>query len=126
MNMETGTTELAPERDLCGRLIGVIQSRQQLKPLCVSLNTLGIREVEVFDGPAGVTKLEKWKKGVSQYFFGDMEGEMLRRYVHAVRNDHIVFAAVVEAEAFSNAAETARTQGATEMTHFGQFVIANA
>jgi hypothetical protein len=125
MNMETGTTKLAPERDLYGKLIGVIKSRYQLKPLCDSLNALGIREIEVLDGPTGVMKLEKWKEGVSGYFFGDMEGEMLRRYVLAVRNSQIVFAAVVDSGAANDAAESAKINEATEVTHFGQFVITN-
>ena len=123
--METGTTDLVPESELYGKIIGVIQSRQQVKPLCESLDAIGIREVEILDGLTGVTQVQKWKGSASQYFMGDMEDKTLRQYLKAVTNDLIVFAAVVESDNANDAAETAKTSGATEVTHFGHAVITN-
>ncbi len=125
MNTETGTAELTPERDLYGRLIGVVQYRRQLKPMCESLAVLGVREVEVLDGLAGITQLEKWKEGVSQYLFGDTEGKTLQRYLDALKNNLIVFAAVVESSTANEAAEVAKTNDATEVTHFGNAIVTN-
>lgn len=87
--------------------------------------TLGAGDIEVLDGLPGIAQLEKWKEGVSEYFFGDMEGEMLQRYLDAVKNNLIVFAAPVESEIANSAAETAKTNGASEVTHFGNSVITN-
>ena len=123
MNTETGTTKLAPERDLYGKLVGVVQSRQQLKTLCESLAVLGIEDVEAFDDLTGIAQLEKWKESVSQYLFGDTEGKTLQRYLDAVKNENIVFTAVVKSSAANNAAETAKSHDATDVTHFGNAVV---
>ena len=125
MNMQTATIDRAPERDLYGKLIGVIQSRHQVETLCESLQAIGIREIEILDGPTGVTQVEKWKGSVSQYFFGDMEDKMLRSYLNAVTNNLIVFAAVVDSDNANDAAEKAKTNGATGVTHFVHSVITN-
>ena len=84
--------------------MGVVQYRHQLKRLCEALRVPGVREVEVFDGPSGITQLKEWEEGVSRYFVGDTDGEVLKRYLNAVKNDLIVFAAVVEFETASDAA----------------------
>ena len=123
--METGTTDLAPESELYGKIMGVIQSREQVETLCESLQAIGIREIEILDGPTGVTQVAKWKGSVSQYFMGDMEDKILRSYLNAVTNNLIVFTAVVESDNATDAAETAKTNGATEVTHFGQSVVTN-
>ena len=125
MNIETGTIEQNPERVLHGNIFGIIQYRHQLKALCDSLATLGVGHIKVFDGLPGIAQLEKWKEGVSECFFGDMEGEMLQRYLDAVKNNFIVFAAPVESEMANRAAEIAKTNGASEVTHFGNSVITN-
>jgi hypothetical protein len=125
MNNDNGTMKQDPERGLYGKLIGVVRYRSQLKPLCESLSTLGISDVTILDGPSGTQKLEAWKETVSQYFFGDMEGEMLGRYLDAVRNELIVFAAETEPEHADEAAEIATTHGASEVAHFGNSVITN-
>jgi hypothetical protein len=101
---ETRTSEMEPGRGLRGKLMGVVQYRHQLKRLCEALRVPGVREVEVFDGPSGITQLKEWEEGVSRYFVGDTDGEVLKRYLNAVKNDLIVFAAVVEFETASDAA----------------------
>ncbi len=125
MNMETETIEQNPEPALYGRLFGIVEYRHQLKALCESFATLGAGEIEVLDGLSGIAQLEKWKVDVSQYLFGDMEGEMLQRYLDAVKNNFIVFAAPVESEMATSAAELAKTSGASEVTHFGNSMITN-
>ncbi|MEJ7595467.1 MAG: hypothetical protein WKF77_28460 [Planctomycetaceae bacterium] len=125
MNMETETIEQNPERTLYGKLLGIVQNRHQLKALCESFATPGACDIEVLDGLSGIAQLEKWKDDVSQYFFGDMEGEMLQRYLDAVKNNLIVFAAPMESEMANSAAEIAKTHGASEVTHFGNSVITN-
>lgn len=125
MNNDNGTIQQDSARGLYGKIIGVVRNGSQLTALRESLAAEGIREVEILDGLTGTQRLEAWKESVSQYFFGDMEGEMLERYLDAVKNDLIVFAADLEPELANKAAQTASTHGATEVVHFGNSVITN-
>ena len=125
MNNNTETVQQKPERTLYGKVIGVVEYRYQLKALCESLAILGVREVEVLNGPGGTKRLETWKDTVSQYFFGDMEVEMLQRYLDAVANDLIVFAAVVVPELADKTAEIVKMAGASEVVHFGNSAVTN-
>ncbi len=123
MNNDTETIKQKPDRALYGKVVGVVKYRYQLKALCESLSILGVREVEVLNGPSGTKRLETWKETVSQYFFGDMEGEMLQRYLDAVANDLIVFAAVVVPDLAEKTARIANMAGASEVVHFGNSAV---
>ena len=125
MNNHTETIEQKPVHTLYGKVIGVVKYRYQLKSLCDSLAILGVREVEVLNGDSGTKRLETWKETVSQYFFGDMEGEMLQQYLDAVANDLIVFAAVVVPELADKTAEIAKMNGASQVVHFGNSAVTN-
>ena len=125
MNINTETVKQKPERTLYGKVLGVVEYRYQFKALCESLAILGVREVEVLNGPSGTKRLETWKESVPQYFFGDMEREMLERYLDAVANDLIVFAAVVMPELAEKAAQIANILGASEVVHFGNSEVTN-
>ena len=54
-----------------------------------------------------------------------MEGEMLQRYLDAVANDLIVFAAVVVPELAEKTSRIAKMHGASEVVHFGNSVVTN-
>ena len=125
MDNDTETIKQEPDRTLYGKVIGIVKYRNQLKSLCESLAILGVREVEVLNGDSGTERLETWKDTVSKYFFGDMEGEMLQRYLDAVANDFFVFAAVVVPELAEKTAEIAKNHGASEIVHFGNSVVTN-
>ena len=125
MNINTETVQQKPERTLYGNVIGVVKYRYQLNALCESLAILGVREVEVLNGPSGTRRLETWKESASQYSFGDMEGEMLQQYLDAVANDRIVFAAVVVPELADKTAEIVKMAGAFDVVHFGDFAVTN-
>ena len=122
---DTETVKQKPDRALYGKVTGVIKYRYQLKSLCKSLAILGVREVEVLSGSSGIQRLETWKETVSQYFFGDIEGEMLQRYLDAIADDHIVFAAAVVPEFAEKTARIANVQGAFEVKHFGNSAVTN-
>jgi precorrin-6B methylase 2 len=125
MNSDTETVKEKPERVLYGKVAGVLQHPYQLKALVETLAKLGVREVEVLKGASGTIQLEKWKETVSQYFFGDMESDMLQGYCDAVAEGDIVFAAVVVSEQADKTAEIARMQGATDIVHFGNSAVTN-
>ena len=125
MDNDTETVKQEPDRTLYGKVIGIVRTRSELKSLCDSLAILGVREVEVLNGDSGTKRLETWKETVSQYFFGDMEGEMLQRYLAAVANDLFVFAAAVAPELADKSAEIAKMQGASDIVHFGNSAVTN-
>ncbi|MEJ7590034.1 MAG: hypothetical protein WKF77_00645 [Planctomycetaceae bacterium] len=125
MNNDTETVKQMPDRTLYGKVIGVVKFQYQLTSLCDSLAILGVREVEVLNGDSGTKRLETWKETVSQYFFGDMEGEMLQQYLDAVANDLFVFAAAVVPELADKAAEIAKMNGASQVVHFGNSTVTN-
>lgn len=108
-----------------GRLIGIVEDRSQFRAVSEGLRQLGIRDIEELDGSAGVETLEHDRKAVSHFFFGDMERDIVRHYLTAIQAGHTVFAAVVEPKSVERAAETAKALGATEIIHFGEWVITN-
>ena len=89
------------------------------------MSKLGVREVEVLDRAVGIKVLDSEQDAVANCFLGDMEAEMVHRYLEAVKNGLIVFAAVVEPETADQAAETAKARGASEVVYFGNWVITN-
>ncbi len=110
---------------LYGKVIGVIERRDQVQPLCDELSTLGVREVEVLEGETGIKRMESSLDAVSQFFFGDMESKMVQRYLDAVKQGMIVFVALVVPETADQAAETAKGRGALNVVYFGNSVVTN-
>lgn len=125
METETEASESKTGITLYGKVIGVMERRDQIQPLCDELSTLGVREVEVLEGETGIKRMEKSLDAVSQFFFGDMESKMVQRYLDAVKQGMIVFVALVVPETADQAAETAKGRGALNVAHFGNSVVTN-
>ena len=125
METETEASESKTGSTLYGKVIGVMERRDQVQPLCDELSTLGVREVEVLEGETGIKRMEKSLDAVSQFFFGDMESKMVQRYLDAVKQGMIVFVALVVPETADQAAETAKGRGALNVVHFGNSVVTN-
>ena len=125
--METETEAAASEAGstLYGKVIGIVEHRVQLQAVTDALKTQGLLEIEVMAGPAGIQRLDTWRAAVSEYFFGDMEVEMVQRYLDAVQNGWLVFAAMVVPEEADQAGKAAKELGATDVVHFGNSVIRN-
>ena len=125
MKLLDANGEPQTEPELYGRVVGVLKHRTQLQSLSESLAALGVNEVDIFDGPTGIQRLGELHKNALQYFFGDMEAVLLQSYLDAAGDDQIVFAAVVDPESANQAASLAKSQGATQVAHFGNSVITN-
>ncbi len=108
-----------------GKVIGIVSTREQLRAVSDVLVQLGVPEVEVLNGALGVETLEEDKEAVSNYFFGDMEAVMVQRYLTAVKSGQIVFASKIESESVEQAAASIKGVGATDIVHFGDWVITN-
>ena len=116
---------IEPEKTPFGKVIGIVENRDQLRAVAEALSKLGVPEVEVLDGATGIKLLDGEQDAFANCFMGDMEAEMVHRYLDAVKHGRIVFAAAVEPETADQAAETAKARGATEVVHFGNWVITN-
>jgi precorrin-6B methylase 2 len=123
MQTDYETTNTAPPTTPYGKIIGVVKYRYQLKALCESLAAIGVREVEILDGSAGLHKLLAWEETFSHYILGQRETDLLTRYIDAVKSDLIVFTAAVEVGEENAAADTAKAHGATRVSHFGNSVV---
>ena len=125
MDTEKESVGVTLQKTLSGRLIGVVESPERFRAVSEGLKQLGVRDIDLLDGGSGVETLEDDKKAVSHFFFGDMEEVMVKRYLAAVKNGHSVFAAVVEPKSVEQAAGMVKALGATEIIHFGEWVITN-
>jgi precorrin-6B methylase 2 len=125
METEVGTVVVEPEKSPYGKVIGVVTNHDQLHEVTQALATLGVQEIEVLEGAAGINVLNEEQGDPSQYFLGDMEVDVIQRYLEAVKGGQIVFAAVVDAESANHAAATASECGASDVVHFGNWVITN-
>lgn len=123
MSTEYETTTVAPPTTPYDKIFGVVKYRFQLKALCDALALIDVREVEIFDGNAGMQRLLAWEETFSNYLLGQRETDLLTHYLEAVRSDFIVFTAVVETGQENTAAENAKAHGATRLTHFGNSVV---
>ena len=123
MSTITGSTASNAARTIYGKLIGVTPNRDVLQAICDGLTTIGVREVEVLDGPTGVQQLDKWRDAAARCFFGDMEEDLVVRYLAAINQRLIIFAAVVLPETADQAAEMAKAKGAGDVVYFGNSVV---
>ena len=125
MKTDDGSAGQESEKTPFGKVMGVVENRDQLQAVSDALSQLGVQEIEVLDGAAGINLLGGEQVAVSQCFLGDMEAETVKHYLDAVKHGLIVFAAVVEPDTAAQAAETAKALGASEIVHFGSLVITN-
>ena len=125
MNAVDGSVIAPPKMTPFGKVIGIVETREKLRAVSEALTQFGVPEVEVLNGALGVETLEDDKVAVSNYFFGDMEAVMVQRYLPAVKGGQTVFAAIVESEFVQQAAASIKALGATEIVHFGDWVITN-
>jgi precorrin-6B methylase 2 len=110
------------------RVTGFVETRAQLDALAKSLETVGLRQIDVMAGEGGEAYLdhkEHSSVALVSFIFGDAETETLPRYLEAVKQGYFVFAASVERENAAVVAETAKAVGAKDVVHFGRWVNRN-
>ena len=98
MKTESQATRSVSDDTPYGKVMGVVENREQLQAVSAEFSKLGIVDVNVLGGNKGVNELDHEKDAVSHFFLGDMESKMVQSYLDAVKNGQIVFAAVVSPE----------------------------
>jgi hypothetical protein len=125
MSTNDDTSDEKSDESIYGKLIGGMKTRRELDAFCKQLSEHGVREIEVWDGSSGTDQLENWHETVSQFLMGDMEAEMVQRYLNAVSEGKIVFAAIVAPGDANAVGELARDSGAFHVAYFGNSVVTN-
>lgn len=117
------SVNVQPEQLPYGKVIGVVQNHDQLRAIRETLRKVGVEKFEVFDGAAGIKLLDSEEAEISRYSWGEVEAKTVQRYLDAVKHGQIVFAATVESAAADEASEIAKAYGASDVVHFGHWVI---
>lgn len=118
------SVSIKPEQSPYGKVIGVVENREQLQAIHEALKKVGVEKFEVFEGAAGVKLLDSEETDVSHgCSWGEVEAKTVQRYLDAVKHGQIVFAATVASAVADNASEIAKARGASEIVHFGHWVI---
>ena len=123
MNAAESTTISLPFSTPFGKVFGIVENQEMFQAVSAAWKTLGVSDLENLNGPLGTAKLETEKKDVIGCMFGDMELVTIQRYLTAVKDGQIVFAASVESNQVESAAEVAKSLGASDLVHFGSLVI---
>jgi len=113
-----------PKTTPFGKVMGIVESLEQLQKISDSLRGFGVQQIEVMGGNRGRNKLDEERDELTDGW-GDMEEKEVKKYLDAVKRGLIVFAATVEPEISSQVANAAKALGATEIVHFGSLVITN-
>lgn len=125
MTNESEMSGQEPHAGLYGKVVGAVRTSDQLESLVEALEQIGVSEIKVLQGASGTQQLETWKETFSQYFFGDMELKMLKRYLDALAADFLVFTAAVESDQADATAETAKAHEAIDIVYFGNSAVTN-
>lgn len=123
MQTEYETTSVAPLTTPFGKIFGVVKYRYQLKSICESLSSIGVREVDILDGGQGIQNLLAWKERFAQFRLGARENDLLSCYLDALQRNLIVFTAVVDLTQSTIAAGTAIARGASQVSHIGDSMV---
>jgi hypothetical protein len=104
---------------------GVLAGQHELDALTRALESLGVSAVEVLEGPAGASYLNRREHSFRAFldiFFGDLEAETRHRYADEVEQGRLVFAVPVTQENKDDVVEAAVAHGANHVVHFGVWV----
>lgn len=125
MDTAARTVGLSSEKTPYGKVIGVVTDRREFQAISEAFSKLGLDQIETWEGARGVEEIEGWKETVAHTFLGDVESEIVTRYLMAVNRGWIVFAVSVDPALARQVAEAAKAQGASEIVDFGTLVITN-
>lgn len=102
-----------------GKVLGVVDTREQFDVLMGALRTAGFDKVEALCGEEGVSLLER----VDNFFFSDMEDRVLKRHIEEMKAGHIIVAIQAPGDRVDEAVSVASQNGARRLVHFGQWQI---
>jgi hypothetical protein len=105
--------------------MGIVENLEQLHAISEALPQIGIKEFKVLSGAQGIRFLNREEDTVADFVLGDMEPKMIQRYHSAVEKGLLVFIAAVESDKADEVAMACKARGASQVVHFGEWVITN-
>ena len=102
-----------------GRVIGAVDTKEQLDEAVSALRTAGFEKMEVLHGPDGI-ELMKRLRGV--FFLGDEEESIIKRNITELEKGHYIIAIHASSGDAKQAAGIAAGHGVRSLTHFGMWV----
>lgn len=98
-----------------GKVLGVVDTRQQLDEVVAALQGAGFDEVSAIHGEDGVSLLER----LDGFFFSDADEPVLKRHIEELKAGHYTFAVKTSGSDADDVAEIASNHGARFLVHFG-------
>lgn len=102
-----------------GKVLGIVDSREDCEKVAEALAAVGIPKVRVLVGDDGIQLLER----VNQFFFSDMEDRVLRRHLEELRAGHAVAVIDAPSEQIDEVVRVASANGARRLVHFGMLTV---
>ena len=102
-----------------GRVIGAVDTKEQLDEAVSALRTAGFEKMEVLHGPDGI-ELMKRLSGV--FFLWDEEASIIKRNITELEKGHYIIAIHASSGGAKQAAGIAASHGVRSLTHFGMWV----
>lgn len=98
-----------------GKLLGIVDTRDELNVLTPALESAGFHKIEVLSGEEGLQLLER----VDTLFFSDMEDRVLTGFIEELKNNHLVILIETSAQDVDKLVQVASANGARRLVHFG-------
>jgi len=108
-----------------GNMMGIVNGENQANGLTADLSRLGIADVRLLRGEGGRRFLNREEDTVSGFVLGDEEPKMVETYLAAVEQGKTVFVASIAPEQADQVAAICKAHGATQIVHFGAWVVTN-
>ena len=102
-----------------GKVLGIVDTRDQFDVLIRALNTAGFDKVEALWGDEGISLLER----VDNFFFSDMEDRVLARHIDELKAGHTIVTIQTQADRVDELVKVASQNGARRLVHFGQWQV---
>lgn len=98
-----------------GKLVGVIDSKENVDRVTKALDDAGFEHVEIIAGEEGLHLLER----IHTFYFSDMEDRVLHWHIEEVKAGHFVLLIKTSADRLDEAFDIAKSHGAHQLIHFG-------
>jgi len=102
-----------------GKVLGVVDTREQLDRFVAALERAGFEKITAVQGEEGVSLLERFEG----FFFSDAEQPVLERHILELKAGHFIIAIPTDSNQAADAAQIASEQGARFLVHFGALTV---
>ena len=102
-----------------GKVLGIINTKAELKRLIAAMKEAGFGEIELLQGKEGIRLLKR----VGKFFFSDIEMVMINRQICELEAGHTIVAIKTPSHRVDEALNLASKNGARRSVHFGTVAV---